>query len=237
MTTRILVMNCNTSAAMTESIRLAAVSAARPGTQILAAQPFSGPESIEGPYESFLSAAAVLERLATWDDGPFDALVLAGFGEHGREGARQLLDVPVVDITEASANLAGLLGHRFGVVTTVPEAVGQIELSLLTAGMHQRCSSVRAAELRVLDLDLDAVNTAERLKVVARQCLDDGADVIVLGCAGMSSYRQGLSDALGVPVVDGVQAAVTLCEALVDLSLTTSKAGMFRSPRRAAAPA
>src|SRR4051794_17984315 len=127
--TRILVMNCNTSETMTESIRLGAVSAARAGTEIIAAQPFSGPESVEGPYESFLSAAAVLERLASWDGAAFDAVVLAGFGEHGREGARQLLDVPVVDITEASGILAGLLGHRFGVVTTVPEAVGQIELS------------------------------------------------------------------------------------------------------------
>ena len=98
-TMRILVVNCNTSVAMTEEIAGIARSAARTGTEIVGTQPEWGPASAEGYYDSFMSAAAVLEHLTTWAE-PFDAVVMAGFGEHGREGARQLLDVPVVDITD-----------------------------------------------------------------------------------------------------------------------------------------
>src|SRR3954447_466124 len=229
MTTRILVMNCNTSAAMTESIRLAAVSAARPGTQILAAQPFSGPESIEGPYESFLSAAAVLERLAPWDDGPFDALVLAGFGEHGREGARELLDVPVVDITEAAAHLACLLGRRYGVVTTLDRTCGLIEDGLHAAGVAQNCVTVTGAGLGVLELT-DERRTESALLTAGRRARDAGAEVLVLGCAGMTGLDRKISTMLDIPVIDGVAAAVRLAESLVALGLKTSRAGSYAKP-------
>ncbi|MER6877489.1 aspartate/glutamate racemase family protein, partial [Amycolatopsis sp. NPDC000673] len=96
---RILVTNCNTTEAMTKEIETGARAAASPGTEIVALTPKWGPESAEGWLDSFLSAAAVLDLLRTTEES-FDAVVLAGFGEHGREGARELLDVPVVDITE-----------------------------------------------------------------------------------------------------------------------------------------
>lgn len=64
-----------------------------------------------------MTAAAVLDAVLTYD-GPFDVVIMAGYGEHGREGMRQVLDVPVVDITEASAQFACLVSYRFGVATT-----------------------------------------------------------------------------------------------------------------------
>lgn len=226
---RVLVINCNTSSEMTRAIGEVARSAARPGTEIVALQPSWGPESAEGYYESFISAAAVLDLLATTDER-FDAVVMAGFGEHGREGARQLLDVPVVDITEAAGALACLLGHKFGVVTTVGVAVAAIEQSLLTAGLSTRCAGVLATDLSVLDLHDDLELTASALIEQGRLLLQRGADVLVLGCAGMGGMDRRVEQALGVPVLDGVAAAVSLCEALVGLGKSTSKSGPFASP-------
>ncbi|MTD13016.1 Asp/Glu/hydantoin racemase [Nakamurella sp. YIM 132087] len=226
---RILVVNCNTSAGMTAAIGDVARAAALPGTRVVAVEPSWGVSSAEGFYESFISAAAVLDLLATTEES-FDAVVMAGFGEHGREGARQLLDVPVVDITEAAAALAVLVGHRFGVVTTAPTAVAGIEHSLATAGVAGRCAGIRATAIGVLDLHGDLDRTAAALIAGGRELIAAGADALVLGCAGMAGLDLELERALGVPVIDGVAAAVALCESLVRLGKTTSKAGPYTRP-------
>jgi allantoin racemase len=227
---RILVVNCNTSEAITAEIAAIASGVASPGTTIVATQPAWGVESAEGFYESFITAAAVLDVLTTYDQ-PYDAVIMAGFGEHGREGARQLLDVPVVDITEASVALAALLGHRFGVVTTMRSAIGSIEHSLLTSGATERCVGIEAADIPVLEASADIAVTAAALSARGRELMLRGADVLVLGCAGFAGLDRMIEDELGVPVIDGVAAAVVLCEGLVRLGKSTSKTGPYASPR------
>lgn len=225
----ILVINCNTSVEMTQSIRAAATASARPGTNVITVNPEWGVASAEGFYDSFVSAAAVLDVLASWT-GPLDGVVMAGFGEHGREGARQLADVPVVDITEAAAITACLVGHTYGVVTTTPASVRQIEQSLTTAGLHQRCTGVRATGMRVLDLHEDFGRTVDAFAETGTELVAAGAEAIVLGCAGLAGLQEQVSVRLGVPTVDGVSAAVALCEALVQQRLRTSKVGAFAPP-------
>ncbi|GAA3758819.1 aspartate/glutamate racemase family protein [Streptomyces tremellae] len=232
---RILVTNCNTTEAMTARITAAARDAAAPGTVISGLTPAWGPESAEGWLDSYLSAAAVLdllrrerERSAAGGE-PFDAVVLAGFGEHGREGARELLDVPVVDITEAAAHLACLIGRRYGVITTLDRSTGQIEDSLLTAGVADHCAAVVATGLGVLELD-DPARSAAPLRRAAAEAVRAGAEVLVLGCAGMSGCAEALAARTGMPVVDGVTAGVRLAESLVALGLRTSRTGSYRAP-------
>src|SRR3712207_3409796 len=139
---------------MTEAIARQARQAAAEGTEVVGLTPFFGPESVEGNFESYLAAVAVMDRGLAYDE-PYDAVVQAGFGEHGREGLQELLDVPVVDITEAAAHVACLLGHRYSVVTTLDRAVPQIEDRLRLAGLLGRCASIRASGLGVLELEED----------------------------------------------------------------------------------
>lgn len=240
---RILVMNVNTSASMTETIRQGAQAVARPGTEIIAMEPSWGPASVEGYYESYISAAAILDRLhqitgPEWPGGPvqFDALVWAGFGEHGKEAAMELLDVPVINITDAAAHLACLIGRKYGVITTLHRAIGQIEENLEVAGLLGKCASVRATGLGVLELEEDHDRTIQCFVDEARRSLKDGAEVLLLGCGGMSGLQERLTSELGVPVVDGVAAAVKLAEALVDLGLTTSKVCSYADPLPKARP-
>lgn len=228
--TRIVVMNCNTSAVMTAAIGRQAQSAARPGTLIDAWKPHWGPESAEGYYDSFITAAAVLDRLHELPPD-VDAVVMAGFGEHGREGARELLDIPVVDITEAAAQFAMLLAPRYGVVTTLGRACAQIQDSLTVAGLADRCAAIEAAELAVLDLEADADAALDAMHCAGRRAIDAGAEALVLGCAGMAGMSEHLAAKLGVPVVDGIAAAVALAESLVAMSLTTSKIHTYAAPR------
>ncbi|WP_454296099.1 aspartate/glutamate racemase family protein [Salana multivorans] len=226
---RIAVVNCNTSSEMTAQIAAGARSVASPGTTIVPMQPAWGPRSAEGFYDSFISAAAVLDLLATTTE-PFDAVVMAGFGEHGREGARELLEVPVVDITEAAAMHAMLLGHRYGIVTTLSRVRGQIHDSLLTAGLASRCVAIEAVDLGVLDVATDLERTVRAFEVAGSRAIASGAEVLCLGCAGFTVVRRLLAERLGVPVVDGVAAGVLLAEGLLAAGTGGSRGGAYARP-------
>lgn len=228
---RILVANVNTTASMTDTIASSARAVAAPGTEIVGITPAFGAESVEGNHESYLAAVAVQEAVLAYE-GDYDAVIQAGYGEHGREGLQELCDVPVVDITEAAASTAQYLGHRYSVVTTLDRTAPLIEDRLLLAGLSQRCASVRASGLSVLELEEDAQRTTEAIVAESiRAVQEDRAEVICLGCGGMAGLNEAVREATGVPVVDGVAAAVTIAESLVRLGLTTSKVRTYATPR------
>ena len=228
---RILVANVNTTESMTEGIAAQARRAAREGTEIIPITPRIGAESCEGNFESYLAAIAVMDAVVQYE-GPFDAVIQAGYGEHGREGLQELLDVPVVDITESGPALAQFLGHKYSIVTTLDRTVPLIEDRLRLAGLHERCASVRASDLPVLELEADPDRAVEAIVALAQRAVDeDGAEVIVLGCGGMAELEDRIRERTGVPVVDGVAAAVAIAESLVGLGLTTSKVRTYATPR------
>ena len=226
---RILVANVNTTQSMTDSIAAQARQAALPETEIVGLTPRFGADSCEGNFESYLAAIAVMDRVLSYPE-PFDAVIQAGYGEHGREGLQELLDVPVVDITEAST--AMFLGHKYSVITTLDRAVPLIEDRLKLAGLDARCASVRASGMAVLELEEDPGRAVEAIIEQALLAVRvDKAEVIVLGCGGMAGLDEEIRKRAGVPVVDGVAAAVTIAESLVRLRLSTSKVRTYANPR------
>ncbi len=233
---RILVVNVNTTASMTEGIAAQARRVAAAGTEIVALTPRFGAESVEGNVESYLAAVGVLDAVlrycAEHPDQPVDAVIQAGYGEHGREGLQEALDCPVVDITEAAASTAMFLGHRYSVVTTLDRAVPLIEDRLLLAGLAQRCASVRASDIPVLELESDPGRAVAAIVAECERAVsEDRAEVICLGCGGMAELETAVRERTGVPVVDGVAAAVTIAEGLVRLGLSTSKVRTYAPPR------
>lgn len=228
---RILVVNVNTTTSITDAIAKQAEAAAAPGTEIVGLTPEIGAESVEGNFESYLAAIAVMDRVRSYQE-PYDAVIQAGYGEHGREGLQELLDVPVVDITEASASIAMMLGHKYSVVTTLDRTVPLIEDRLRLAGLDTKCASVRASGLPVLALESDPERTIEAIVDEAEAAVrEDKAEVICLGCGGMAGLDDRIRERAGVPVVDGVSAAVKLAESLVGLGLSTSKVRTYAPPR------
>jgi allantoin racemase len=224
---RVLVVNVNTTESMTDAIAGRARRYADLGTEIVALTPTFGPDSCSGNLDSHLAAIAVADRVLAYE-GPYDAVVHAGFGEHGREVLQELLDVPIIDITDAAAHVACFLGRRFAVVTTIERTVSLIEDRLLLGGVLSRCASIRPTGLDVLDLRRDRARSVAAIVEQARNAIrDDRAEVICLGCAGMADLAETVQAELNVPVVDGVAAAVKLAEALHSLSLTTSKIGAY----------
>ncbi|WP_309081494.1 aspartate/glutamate racemase family protein [Zhihengliuella sp.] len=228
---RILVVNVNTTESMTEAIAASARAVASAGTEIVGLTPRFGADSCEGNFESYLAALAVMDVVTSYPE-PYDAVIQAGYGEHGREGLQELLDVPVVDITEAAASTAMYLGHKYSVVTTLDRTVPLIEDRLKLAGLDARCASVRASGLGVLELESSPERAVEAIVAQSREAVErDHAEVICLGCGGMAELEEAVSAATGVPIVDGVRAAVTIAEGLVRLGLSTSKVRTYAPPR------
>jgi allantoin racemase len=228
---RITVVNPNTNAAMTRTIADAAAKAARPGTTIRAVASEFGPESIEGPYDDAFAVPGLLMRIAEAEAEGAEAHVIACFDDTGLDAARALAAAPVIGIGEAAFHVASLIAHRFTVVTTLARSVPVIEDNLMRYGLDRRCARVRAADVPVLALVDPGSNARARIgDEIKRARDDDGADAIVLGCAGMADLAAALADEFGLPVVDGVAAAVTLAEGLGALGLKTSKRSGYARP-------
>src|SRR5260221_3058463 len=227
---RILVVNVNTSQTMTSVIEAGARRYASAGTQIIALQPYFGAEAVDCNFESYLSAVAVVDRVLAYD-GSYDAVVLAGFGEHGRDGIAELIEQPVVEICEASAHMAMMIGRAYSVVTTLQRSVPAIEDRLRLAGLWDRCASVRASGMSTLEVDNDPAAAIRAIVAEAAVAVEtDHAEVICLGCAGMAGLEEAITTELHVPVVDGVGAAVRLAEAIIGLGLKTSTDSTFSPP-------
>lgn len=228
---KINLINPNTCQGMTDKIAISAQAVALPGTEIIASSPVNGPESIESAFDETLAAAALLDVIRSGEEQGVDAHIIACFGDPALDAAREIATKPVIGIAGAAFQLASLVSYRFGVVTTMTRTLPASEHLLQRYGYHHLCSGVRATDIPVLELESLSVQTYQLLADECRKAIEeDGAEAIVLGCAGMSDLANELSEQLNVPVIDGVAAAVKLAESLHQLKLTTSKSGQYAAP-------
>lgn len=227
---RILVVNPNTTASMTETIAAAARGAAAEGTEIMARTSRMGPASIEGYYDEALSVPGLLAEIAAGERDGAQAAVIACFDDTGLDAARAMASIPVIGICEAALSLAGFIAQRISVVTTLDRSRVPIEHLVQRYGMGMR-ARVRAADIPVLALERPESGALDKLRRQMEHALEeDHAEAVVLGCAGMAALAAELSRDYGVPVIDGVSAAVKQAEALVALGLATSKRGTYAPP-------
>lgn len=219
----IVVSNPNRVPECEALIASVAVPAAAPHT-VEVLSPRWGPRELTGQRETLLSAIGVLDALTT-RAATADAIVLAGFGEPGSEAVREALDAPVVDITEAGPMAAMLLGRRYAVVTSTEAAVPVVEDRLHTLGLDARCSGVLAVGRSVPELMGDHDGAVAVISEYAKRAVTDlRAEVIVLGCGGMSGLDREVAASVGVPVVDPLRAAVGQALVLAAAGWRTSRA-------------
>lgn len=228
---RIHVINPNSTVSMTAQIGRAARRAAQPGTEIDLVTGTGAPASIEGYHDEALSVPGLLAAIRAAEGRGAQAHVIACFDDPGLDAAREVAMAPVIGICQAAMQVATMLSARFSVVTTLPRSVPIIEDLADRYGMGRRCRRVRAIDLPVLALDEDPDCARELIaaEIRAAQAID-GAEAIVLGCAGMAELCEQLTEETGVLVVDGVTAAVTLAQALVASGYRTSKLGAYALP-------
>jgi allantoin racemase len=226
---RICVVNPNTTHSMTMKIGAAAKAAASQGVEISAVNPDLGPASIEGYFDEVFSVPGLIAEIGKAAGA--DAFVIACFDDTGLEAARCATTAPVVGIGEAAFHMASLIAAKFSIVTTLSRSIAPIEHNLMKYGLATRCVRVRASEVSVLALEEPGSDARRRIEAeIDRALAEDGAEAIVLGCAGMTDLAEDLAKKAGVPVLDGVACAVSLAESLVRIGLKTSKRNTYAPP-------
>lgn len=214
---RILVVNSNTTPSVTERIGAAARAVASPGTEILAVSAPFGLPLIVTRADWLVAGPATLAALAE-HRGTYDAAVIACFGDPGLDAAKELLDVPVLGISEAAFHAACMLGRRFGVVSFTAALRPMFEECLAHHGLTARCAGFRMGPAFSGDPGTVA---EERLDLLAGLCAEsveqDGAEAIILAGGPLAGLAPLLQPHVAVPLIDGTQAAVRLAEAMAGL--------------------
>ena len=217
MSSRILAINPNSTVAVTEAMDRA-LAPLRPGFagEVACATLAEGPPGIESQRHSD-EVVAPLCRLVEREEGETDAFVVACFCDPGLHALRETTRKPVFGIAESGLLTALTLGDRFGIVAILETSIPRHGRMIRSLGLEGRLAGERAVGVGVTGLS-EAATVEGRMIEAGRMLRDeDGADVVVLGCAGMADYRTAMEEALGIPVVDPTQAAVSHAIAAVQL--------------------
>jgi allantoin racemase len=232
MTLRVFVINPNASRAVTDHIHRALEEVKRPDTELTVVNPPHGPASIESQYDRELVKPHVLDLVREANDDGHDAIIIACFSDPGLDAAREISRIPVLGIEESTLHLAAMLGHRFSPVTAFTQHIPTRDLHARMRGFAHAYASTLVTGMSVLDMEAHPTQTKQRILAAARQALtEDGTEVIVLGCAGLSGYARDIERELGVVVLDPTAVALKVAEALADLGLRHSKIARFATPR------
>ena len=225
---RLLLLNPNTTVALTDRMMTAAERVCAPTTQIT---PLTAPRGV--PYiatraEAQIAGAIALEMLAACHD-QHDAAIIAAFGDPGLGGARELFSLPIVGLAEAGMLMACTLGRRFSIVTFAAALEPWYHECVEWHGLGARCASIRSLDGSFASIsDVQEEKEALLVALAARAITEDAADVILLAGAPLAGLADKVRDRLSVPVIDCVGAAVKMAEGLVALGPRKATTGTFR---------
>ena len=214
----LVVINPNSSETVTRGIEQALQPLQGVGVPIRCLTLAEGPPGIENQRQADLTVAPMLALADRQTDAA--GFVIACFGDPGLHALRVQTALPVTGIQEASVMTALTLGHRFGVIAILPQSIPRHLRAFGAMGVSGRLAGDRALGLGVAELaDPDRclaamIRTGKQLRDV------DGAEVLIMGCAGMAQYRSVLQDETGLPVVEPTQAAVSMALGQIALGLT-----------------
>jgi allantoin racemase len=224
-----LVLNPNTSQGMTDEIRGTATRVFQVpwACEVLMAP--AGPESLESWTDYHLASVCVLPLVEEYQ-AKVDGIVLACFGDPGLYLLKEYCDVPVIGIAEASMSLAILLGAKFGILAGMRRAVELMDSMVRTYGLEARYAGTESLEMRVLDFEKKPEKTLDRLEKTSLKLRERGAEVLLLGCAGLTGFVDDLQKKVDMPVIDPVEAGCQVLKTVHASGLNTSHIGLFSSP-------
>jgi Asp/Glu/hydantoin racemase len=217
----LIVINPNSSQMVTDAIDLAINPLRRFGTPVRCLTLAEGPLGIESQKQADLTIAPMLDLAAAQTDAA--GYVIACFGDPGLYALRDQTPLPVVGIQQAAVMTALTLGQRFGVIAILPNSIPRHMRAFGAMGALGRLAGDRALGLTVADLADERVSLEAMIATGCKLRDGDGADVLIMGCAGMARYREALETATGLPVVEPCQAAVSMALGQIALKLAHKK--------------
>lgn len=218
-TPALIVINPNSSQAVTDGIAAALRPLESADLPIRCVTLAEGPPGIESQAMADRAVPPMLD-LASRLAGEARGYLIACFGDPGLHALRDETSLPVVGIQEAAVMAALTLGQRFGVISILSPSIPRHLRAFMAMGVLDRLAGDRAIDRGVSDL-AEREATRDRMIEIGRRLRDeDGADVLIMGCAGMAGYRSALETALGLPVIEPCQAGAALAIGQIRLGLS-----------------
>ena len=227
---KLLIINPNISISVTELIGEEARRIASPTTAITMMTAELGVAYIETRFEAMLGAYATAE-LAARHAREHDAVIVAAFGDPGLAALREVLDIPVLGLTESALMSACMLGQRFSIIAISRRISAWYRETVQANGLLDRLASIRTLDQRVQNIGSIQNDHAEELKALCMQAVEqDGADVLIIAGAPLAGLGRMISAEIPVPLVDGVSSAVRHAESLIALGARAPTLGSFAHP-------
>jgi allantoin racemase len=215
---RILVINPNSTEAVTHGIDQAVEPLRMPGGPAIDCVTLKeGPPGIE-TQQHVDSVVSPLLRLVREKDAEYAAFVIACYSDPGLHSVREATKKPVLGISECGILTALTIGHRFGVIAILKQSIPRHLRYVGALGVSDRLAAELAVGIPVVELSNEQKTFGRMVEVGKTLRERHGADVVVMGCAGMARYRTPLQDEIGIPVVEPTQAAVSMAIGRVRLN-------------------
>lgn len=191
---------------------------ARRDTVVTVASLSRGPKSIED-YRSKALVCPEILKLASKNAHKYDAMFVNCFGDPCVDALREVTNIPVLGVGETSMMMGSLLGDKFAVISPTRSTAHQVESNARRMGLEIGTFSVVALEIPVLQLERNRARTIREIVKVAKKCLSNGAEVIVLGCTGMAYMADEIRRRIEAPLIEPASITLKVAEALVDLKI------------------
>ena len=222
---KIMVINPNSSREVTEGIEKICKSYALPDTELEVQYIKEAPSGIESYQDAAIAERYLLKRFPDWEK-EYDGFIIACHSDIGIDIFRELTAKPIIGIGEASMLFALPLGHKFSILSLKRKKIPQKEDLVRKYGLENRCASIRATGLGVVATDED--KREKLIKEGFSAVKEDGAEVLILGCAGMAGLDKMIEKIVKVPVIDGLVCALMMIESLVKYGIETSKIAKYK---------
>lgn len=225
MTLRLLLLNPNTSREITDLVLSAAEKIVAPGTELVAVTASYGVPFIGGRETIAIAATAALDAFKQAEVASgrrFDAVLLACFGDPGLAAIRQAAGCPVVSFADSSCVAAAAVAEKFSVITGGSVWVPILQEFFEALGYRSRIASIRAVAATGAEIAANPDAALAGLAGEVNACIQDGAQAVILGGAGLAGVAARLAARTRVPLIDSVAAGVIQAEALARLRIRRS---------------
>ncbi|MFC2166366.1 aspartate/glutamate racemase family protein [Acidobacteriota bacterium] len=215
---KILIINPNSDPKMTEAITKTAVNFAGEKYEAVCLSTPGAPMFIE-TYEDAAQAASGMIRLLRENEEVYDGFIIACHCDPNLDMMKEITSKPVVGIGEASMKIASMLGHKFSVISDTVHSIPNKEDLARKYHLENALASVKAP----MDVNISDSKIAVYAELARNAVEKDAAEVLVLGCAGLTGMDKHLEATVGAPVLDGIICALILVSGLIQYGISTSK--------------
>jgi allantoin racemase len=226
----ILLINPNSSAKMTADIRNTVAALTVPGVDVAVVKMDQSPDVLESFADYTLAGREIIiyfENLARKKNREYDGVLLACFGDPCLQALKEICEVPVIGIAEAAFSMALLMGFKFAILAASSKAQPMMEFLVKSYGLEGRLASVETLDLQITDFINDQDVLRENVRKAAARAIAKGAEVLILGCAGMTMLGDELGTLAGIPVIDPVATGVSMLNAMLETRCSISRGGLF----------